>query len=206
MRPPAQPFVIGISGPSGAGKSTLARELADALSPMPTVISEDMYCVDRSDLSLRERARLNWDAPSAVDHPLLTRHLRALLNYSPVQAPKYDHGTFCRVGYVPVRPSAVVIVEGLLLFTHASIRTLCDYRVYLDTPQDLCLVRRLHRDKHHRGLTFEHTLRAYLASVRPMTQRFVVPQRKHAHTVLTAEGGAATRVVLRQIARRRKAA
>ena len=61
---------------------------------------------------------------------------------------------------------------------------LLDVRVFVDTPDDVRLMRRLRRDITERGRTFERTMEQYERTIRPMHFEFVEPSKRHADIII----------------------
>ena len=180
---PAEIYLIGIAGPSGAGKSYLATHLAAALDA--SVLTLDRYYRDLSHLPLEERARVNFDAPQALDHELIVEQVASLRNNQTVHLPVYDFATHTRTRRTEVlRPSDVVIVEGLFTLHWPSLRELLGTKVFVDLNDEVCLTRRQARDVRERGRTPESVVEQYAAIVAPMAQRYVRPTIVHADVVV----------------------
>ncbi len=62
----------------------------------------------------------------------------------------------------------------------AGAARLLDLSVYVDTPDEICLARRLTRDTIERGRTRDSVLEQYDATVRPMAFLHVRPSAMHA--------------------------
>jgi len=203
---PAQIYLIGIAGPSGSGKSFLARHLQSTLKA--EVLELDRYYRDLSHLPPAERARMNFDAPEALEHELLIEQVARLRGREAVQLPVYDFTTHTRSDRMePFQASEVVIVEGLFTLHWPGLRELLGTKVYVDLDDDVCLTRRTERDVRERGRTTESVMEQYEATVAPMARRFVRPTIAHADVVLTGtepiEDGVA-RVVEHYRGRRRR--
>jgi uridine kinase len=186
----ARPFILAIAGGTGSGKTTVAHRLADAFEPGQfALVKLDSYYRDRTDLSLEERNRINYDHPDAFDWALLRDQLRSLLAGNAVDVPVYDFAAHNRSDqFVTVEPARVVCVEGILVLNEAELRSLFDLRVYVDTDADVRFIRRLQRDVAERGRTSESVIDQYLTTVRPMHEQFVEPSKRHAHVIIP-EGG-----------------
>ncbi|MFB9885408.1 uridine kinase [Balneatrix alpica] len=190
------PVIIGIAGASGSGKTLLSHTLVEELgSSQVRVINEDSYYKDQSHLSMDERVKTNYDHPNAFDHDLLFEHLQQLLTGQGVEIPVYDYKLHTRSpDTIPVGPHKIIILEGLLIFTEARLRNLMHTRIYMDTPLDICLLRRIQRDVSERGRSVESVLEQYQATVRPMFLKYVNPSKEHAHLIVP--GGGRNRVAI----------
>ncbi len=188
------PCIIAIAGPSGSGKSLFAQTLVQAVREAApglrlSVIAEDAYYRDQSHLSMAQREAANYDHPDALDQALLCDHLKVLRAGRPVAVPVYDYTRHTRSAQTrEVAPAPVILVEGILLLANPSVRPLFDIRFYVDTPLDLCLLRRIERDLATRGRTLASITRQYEQSVRPMYHAFVRPSAEHADMVITGGG------------------
>lgn len=189
--PAIRPLILGLAGGTGSGKSTVARRVADALRASSSVafIDMDAYYRNFTHLSLEERRRVNWDHPDALDMDLLVEHLTELAAGRAVDKPIYDFVRHLRAAETePVRPAGVVVVDGILLFSDARLRELCDVKVFVDAEADVRLIRRLRRDMAVRGRPLEEILSQYMSTVRPMHQQFVEPSKRYADVIVPRGG------------------
>ena len=186
-----KPLVIGIAGGTGSGKTTVARRIAAAVpAEHVTTIEHDSYYRDRSHLTPEERDRINFDHPEALETSLLVEHLAELRAGRDVQMPLYDFATHTRREQTRgVRPTPVIVVEGILIFVDAALRDLFDVKIFVDTDSDIRAFRRIERDMTERGRSFESVREQYYATVRPMHLQFVEPSKRWAD-VIVPEGGA----------------
>ncbi|MGB1272501.1 MAG: uridine kinase [Endozoicomonas sp.] len=163
-------ILVGIAGASASGKSLLAETLMEELqSEHLCVISEDSYYRDQSHLNIEERIRTNYDHPESMDHALMLEHMKQLKNGDGVNVPLYDYTQHNRKEETRrVEPARVIIYEGILLFTSPAIRKAFDLRFFMDTPLDICLIRRMKRDILTRGRDVDSVIKQYLETVRPM--------------------------------------
>jgi uridine kinase len=185
-----KPLFIGIAGGTGSGKSTVARKIAEGLPPSSvSTIDHDSYYRDRSDLTLEQRAHLNYDHPDSLDNDLLVAHLEALHGGNIVDVPIYDFKSHSRMPEMRrVEPSRIVIVEGILVFVEERVRRLLDVKIFVDTDADIRVFRRVRRDLEQRGRTFQSVREQYYATVRPMHLQFVEPSKRWADLIIP-EGG-----------------
>ncbi len=129
---------------------------------------------------------MNFDAPEALDEELIVEQVTALRNNQPVQLPTYDFATHTRTRRTEeLRPSAVVIIEGLFTLHWPKLRELLGTKVFVDMDDEVCLARRQARDVRERGRTPESVVEQYAATVAPMAQRYVRPTIVHADVVVS---------------------
>jgi uridine kinase len=185
-----RPLVIGIAGGTGSGKTTVAAKIAESLPPdRAVVIQHDWYYLDRSHLTADARALINFDEPEALDNARLLSDLLALKDGQAAVCPQYDFASHTRLREGrPVAAHPIVIVEGILIFAIPELRDAFDLRVFVDTDDDIRLLRRIRRDIEDRGRDIGAIEEQYRATVRPMHQLHVAPSRRHAHLIIP-EGG-----------------
>lgn len=185
-----QPIIIGISGPSASGKSLLANTIVNNLgSGEVVVISEDAYYRDNNSLPFEVREKINYDHPDAFDHTLLAAHLRALQENKPIDIPIYSHSQHLRLPETRrIGRHSIIILEGILLFVDQALRELMDIRIFMSTPLDICLIRRLKRDVVERHRSFESVVHQYETTVRPMYLQFIEPSSRHADIIVPRGG------------------
>lgn len=183
-------IIIGISGPSGSGKSLISTSLLRKLgSEQVAIIQEDAYYRNIEDMPPAVRDCLNFDHPDSIDHDLLAEHLIKLQNQESVPVPRYDYASYARLADVDfVGPHRIIVLEGILIFADARLRELMDIKIYIETPLDICLMRRLRRDIEERGRTVDSVLQQYEATVRPMFLQFIMPS-KHFADLIVPRGG-----------------
>lgn len=185
-----QPLVVGIAGGTGSGKTTVAEKIADAIGHENVArLDQDSYYRDLSHLSAAEQRQHNFDHPDALEFELLTSHVRCLKGRQEVKKPVYSFHTSTRTGESQlIRPAEVIIVEGILVLWDEGLRETMDIKVFVDTDDDIRLVRRLLRDIHERSRTLERVIDQYMDTVRPSHLTFVEPSKRYADIIIP-EGG-----------------
>lgn len=191
------PIIIALAGGSGSGKSTLVEALLARLGPRADVIHEDAYYWPLShygapgDGPAREAliAGINYDAPKAKDIEHLARDLAALRAGRAVDIPIYDYTRHDRSNETRrIEPVELLLLEGIHALSMPAIKDLIDLSVYVDTPDDLRLARRIRRDVLERGRSVESVLSQYLGTVRPAHYRHTFPAKFEADLVIADEG------------------
>ena len=191
---PNKPTIITITGPSASGKTLFAQtihdELIDELGEAGiSILNEDAYYRAQSDLSMAEREQTNYDHPRAFEHDLLVEHLKQITENKTIDVPVYCYKTHTRLKETRVfTPTKIVLVEGILLLSNKTLREQFDIKVYMDTPLDICLVRRIERDLLERNRSIESVTGQYLETVRPMYYQFIEPSKAWADIVITRGG------------------
>ena len=195
----ASSYLIAMSGGSGSGKSTLADALIERLTPDRAVIfHEDGYYWPMRHYGPCETeaqraaiiAQANYDDPASKDTRHLVNDLRALKSGEPIDQPVYDFDKHDRNREQTFRidPRPVIILEGIHALSIPDLIPLIDLSIYVDTPDDLRLARRLRRDVLERGRTVENVLQHYLTTVRAAHYRFTHPSKFEADLVIADEG------------------
>ncbi len=181
-----KPFLIGIAGGTGSGKTLLATTLARKYAQVGVcILNQDSYYHDRSQLSVEERSRVNYDEAPAIDHDMLFAHLQKLVAGKAIEKPRYDFATHTRQAECDlVSPKPVVFLEGLFALWDPNCRALMGLKVYVEADADIRFIRRLRRDVLERGRTVEYVIAQYLQTVRPMHHAYVEPTRAYADLVV----------------------
>jgi uridine kinase len=187
---PKQPLLVAIVGGSGSGKSWLANKLQAALGPKAGRLSLDDFYRDRSHLSPAQRARINFDKPSAIDWTVFQSVLTSCSRWREAHVPRYDFKTHCRLPrWRLLKPKPIMLVEGLWLLRSPRLRKHFGFRIFLDAPMQLRLRRRLARDVTDRERSRKSVKDQFRKTVEPMHRKFVVPQVRFADIVLRSSSG-----------------
>jgi len=185
-----KPILIGITGGTGSGKSTVAKSIyRNFKKESISIIMQDSYYKDQSDMTFEERTKTNYDHPHAFDTPLLIKHLEMMLKGQAIEMPIYDFTIHNRKKEtLREEPKDIIIVEGILILEDKKLRDLFDIKIYVDTDADIRILRRLTRDIRDRGRTLESVVDQYLGVVRPMHLQFIEPTKRYADLIIP-EGG-----------------
>lgn len=185
-----KPVVIGVAGGSGSGKTSVTKAVYESFKGHSiTMLQQDYYYKDQSDVPFPERLKTNYDHPLAFDNDLLIAHIEKLLRYEPIQKPVYDYSLHTRSKeIIEVEPKDVIILEGILVLEDERLRNLMDIKLYVDTDADIRIIRRLSRDIKERGRTLDSVIDQYTNVVRPMHNQFIEPTKRYADVIIP-EGG-----------------
>lgn len=188
--PRKKPIVIGVTGGSGSGKTSVSRKILANFPDLSIVkIDQDYYYKDQSHLPLEERLKTNYDHPFAFDTDLLIDHLEKLIRFESIDEPVYDYEMHTRSNKViHQEPKDVILIEGILILEDKRMRDLMDIKVYVDTDDDIRIIRRIKRDIEERGRTLDSVINQYLTVVKPMHHQFIEPTKKFADIIIP-EGG-----------------
>ncbi|WP_418651138.1 uridine kinase [Tenacibaculum aestuariivivum] len=179
-------FIIGIAGGTGSGKTTIANQIINKLpQDEACIIPQDSYYNKIENLSYKERAKINFDHPSAIDFKLLISHITNLKNNKTIKQPIYSFIKHNRAEKsIKISPKKIIIVEGILIFNNVELRKLFDLKIFIDTDADERLIRRIYRDKKERDRNIDETLNRYQNTLKPMHQQFVEPSKKYADIII----------------------
>ena len=141
-------LIIGIAGGSGSGKTTVVNRMIDILPKDSVyVIAQDSYYWDNGHLSTEEKKKINFDHPDSIEWELMGRHLDMLKDGHTIDMPTYSYVDCARLDEtIRVEPREVTIVEGILVFTNANIRSRFGIKVFVDADDDDRLSRVMRRD------------------------------------------------------------
>lgn len=182
-------MIIGIAGGTGSGKTTLTNRLKERFGDDVTVIYHDNYYKRHDEMTYEERCLLNYDHPDAFDTDLMIEHIRALKEGKSIECPVYDFTVHNRSDKtLLIKPTKVIIVEGILIFQNTYLREQMDIKIFVDTDADVRILRRILRDVKERGRSLESVVNQYLTTVKPMHEQFVEPS-KRAADLIVLEGG-----------------
>lgn len=183
-------LLVGICGGSGSGKTTLAQNLVSKLGDKAVLLSMDAFYKYQSAPTYEERAKTNYDHPDAFDSDLLADCLAMLKDGKDVQIPVYDYTIHNRSDkpWEKVESKPVIVIDGILLFAFPKLVELMDLKVFVDTPADVRILRRLLRDVNERERSPESVVEQYLNTVKPMHDMFIEPTKTYAD-IIVPEGG-----------------
>lgn len=184
------PIIIGVTGGSGSGKTTVSQKILEELHGHSiSIIQQDSYYKDQAEKTMEERRAVNYDHPLAFDADLLYEHLKMLKNNQKIEVPIYDYKISTRSSEVIEQdPTDVIILEGILILADERIRDMLDIKVYVDTDDDIRIIRRIRRDMEQRARTLNSIINQYLTGVKPMYHQFIEPTKRYAD-VIVPEGG-----------------
>jgi len=183
-------ILIGIAGGTGSGKTSFAKAISsDFEKSEVTLIEQDSYYKDLSNLTLEERSLVNFDHPDAIDFKLMRNNLNELIRGNTIDVPNYDFTTHTRENESrEVEKHQIIILEGILALFDQIIRDMMDIKIYVETADDIRIIRRIKRDINKRNRTFDSVIEQYYKTVRPMHFEFVEPTKKYADIIIP-EGG-----------------
>lgn len=185
-----KPLIIGVAGGSGSGKTTVVNYICEHFAPQNILrLEHDSYYRDLKHMPFEERVKQNFDHPASLETELLIRHIQALIQGYPVEVPVYDFARHIRKeDTITATPTKVILIDGILIFSEPELLELMDVKIFVDTDDDIRLLRRIKRDITQRGRTIESVMEQYENFVRPMHLKFVEPSRRYADIIIPHGG------------------
>lgn len=185
------PIIIAISGGSGSGKSTLCdRIVKDFEEDCVSIIREDdYYKTVPTGISHKD---YNFDSPESRDHEKLKNDIDKL-KYNPeyeLKIREYDFKKRESSGkYIIIKRKKYIIIEGTHVLSPDMVGKY-DVSVYIDTPDDIRILRRIKRDVEERGRDIQEIIEQYDKYVRPMHIKYTAAWGNSADIVLKDDSGA----------------
>lgn len=184
-----KPYIVGVAGGSASGKTEIVKTLKKHFEDKIEIIEHDNYYFAHDNLTMDERASLNYDHPQAFETDLLIEHVKKIINNEEIDIPTYDFTIHTRSSETLKKvPKPIVIVEGILVLENEELRNLMDMKVFVDCDGDVRLKRRITRDVVERDRTIESILTQYMETVKPMHELFVEPSKKFADLIVPKGG------------------
>lgn len=181
-----KPIIIGVTGGSGGGKTSVSRAILDSFpNARIAMIQHDSYYRDQAHLSFEERIKTNYDHPLAFETDFMIEQLKELLAGRSVDIPIYDYTQHTRSDKTFRQdPQDVIIVEGILVLEDERLRNLMDIKLFVDTDDDIRIIRRIKRDMMERGRSLESIIEQYTSVVKPMYHQFIEPSKRYADIIV----------------------
>jgi uridine kinase len=132
-----------------------------------------------------ERKAINFDHPDAFDWKLLAEHIQMLKEGKAVEQPTYSYIESNRQKEtIHVDPKPVIIIEGIMALHSKKLRDMMDLKIFVDTDDDVRLIRNIRRDVVERGRTVDMVLDRYEKVLKPMHEQFIEPTKQYADLII----------------------
>jgi uridine kinase len=193
--------IIGICGGSASGKSTLAEKLQEKIGPGNcAILSMDNFYIDFVNQGYNPE-EINYDHPESFDIKSLVSSIKHLKLGESCSIPLYDFTTHTRLNEACIiGKHPYIIVEGLFLYIFPEISSLFSLKIFLDTPPEIRLQRRIERDMQNRGRSRESVIRQFEYTVKPMHDQYVEKNKELADIIV--DGKAPFKGPIEQILKR----
>ena len=181
-----KPILILVAGGTASGKTTVVNEITSYFNSSDiSVLLMDNYYKKRDDFSLEERKLINYDHPDSFDLELLKNDLKSLQKGNIIYSPSYDFKIHNRSdSKIAIRPSKVIILEGILSMYDNDIRNLANIKIFVESESDIRFIRRLKRDTTEIGRSLDDVINQYLKTVKPMHDLYVEPCKRFADIII----------------------
>ncbi|CDR30417.1 Uridine kinase [Acholeplasma oculi] len=181
-----KPYLIIVAGGSASGKSTVVKAILEKSGIKDCLtINQDDYYKNQDHMTMEERLLVNYDHPLSIDNDVLYQDLISLLEGKTILKPIYDYKNYTRSDQTEtIEPKPIIILEGILSLTDKSIRNLADLKLYVESDDDLRLIRRIKRDVKERGRSLDSVVDQYLNTVKPMYHKYVKPTKRYADMII----------------------
>lgn len=216
--------ILLLSGPSGSGKTTTAKKIAEILDGRGIkthTVSLDNYFLPASRFHevMDENGRVDYESPSRIDIPLLTKQMEQLSNCEEVTLPRFDfakqesyegeklkrekNDIIVFEGIHALNPLVTSETENFARCMYVSIRTRIEYAEgKLLQPKFIRLMRRIIRDRLYRGRDIKETLDMF-DSVERGENLYIMPYKQRAEfsvdTFFPYEAGAYKPIIINQL-------
>ena len=183
-----QTITVGIAGGTGSGKTSVTKSILEELKKTginSILLEQDSYYKRNDHLTYEERVSLNYDHPDSIDFDLLKEHILTLKEGKSIEKPIYDFQVHNRKNETEhIEAANLIIVEGILILAIPKIRELFDARIFVDTDDDVRIIRRIKRDMSERGRSLDSIIAQYLGAVKPMYHEFIEPTKRYADLII----------------------
>ncbi len=183
-------ILIGIAGGTGSGKTSIAKKLSSKFDKSDIIlIEQDSYYKDLSNITMPERNKVNFDHPNSIDFELMIKDLKNLIKGNETKIPIYDFTTHTRAKKSKtLNKHRIILLEGIFSLFNDKIRNMMSIKIYVETPSDIRILRRIKRDIEQRKRTLESVTKQYYENVRPMHIKFVEPTKQYADIIVPMGG------------------
>ena len=182
--------LVSISGITCSGKTYLARTLErdlDALDLDTTVIHLDDFFRSHNDPDIPKDAHGHpiFDMHSSFHTDEFISAVSALACGRAASIPRYDLSRNERMPGTTVRAEDAVIAEGLFANSFLKRASLEAIAVYVETPLDVCLARRIERDVKRWNVSPDKVIEAWRRKVLPYLNLQRDPEKECADIIVT---------------------
>ena len=119
----------------------------------------------------------------------MKKHLSEFLQGKIIERPIYSFAEHTREKRTEIiHPVDLIIFEGILALYNKEIRSMMNYKFFINTDLDECLRRRMGRDIGERGRTFESVSKQWKDTVKPSYTRYILPSIKNADFIVNWDG------------------
>jgi uridine kinase len=181
-----KPFVIGICGGSGSGKTSFVRYLRQSFTEdQICLVSQDDYYLPREQQQLDENGAYNFDLPASFNKKKFRTDINLLMEGKEVTIKEHVfNNPSVEPALITFKPAPIIVVEGLFVFHFKKVAPIFDLKIFINTKENLKVIRRIHRDQIERGYPIADVLYQYQHHVLPAFERYILPYKEEADIVI----------------------
>lgn len=177
-----RPFVFGIAGDSGVGKSTLSSTLKG------TIGHENLVILNGDDAHRWERGNKNWLVYTHLNPASNTIHndteqLYALVNGQSIERVQYNHSTGRFSKPHTINNNQFILFQGLHPFLTKDLRKIFNFKIYIETEEQLRLKWKIKRDSTIRRQPVTKVIKE-IKRRESDAKKFVHPQKEFADWII----------------------
>lgn len=186
-----KPFIAGITGQSGSGKTFLLNKLRSGFAEGNIcLLSQDHYYYPKERQSKDVNGQLNFDLPESIDSQALYSDLLKLTRGETITRPEYTfNNPAAKPQLLHVKPAPLIVVEGLFILHYRDILSLIDLSIFVEAPEEICLQRRIRRDREERGYDEQAVRYQWDHHVSPAYRKYLLPYREKADYIILNNTG-----------------
>lgn len=176
-----KPILINISGKSGVGKTTIASLLTQIIGTDKCILlsTDDLHKYERNNPIWEKTTHFN---PQANNIELGDFHINQLLKHKSIYRSLYNHNSGKFDPPKLITPKPFIINEGLHAFYSNKMKQLSDFKIYVDTDEELTKLWKIKRDTKYRGKSKSEVLKSI--RLRKKDEPYIEQQKKYADLIL----------------------
>lgn len=184
--------IIAVCGGAASGKSFIIKSIKHYLRNLgykPTTIRERNFLlkIPGSEENLSQEVIKNYDFDhyNAIDWKLFEEAIKTLSESRPFDCPVYSiFDNQPSIITKKLEPSNVILLEGRLFLNNDYIRNRCNFKIYLDTDQDIILSRTIIKNQKMKNIPLEEIISKYTQFIKPNFEKYVEPSKKYADMII----------------------
>lgn len=150
-----------------------------------SLVSQDNYYRPAEEQQRDANGWLNFDLPDSLYREDFHRDLEALSRGELVRRKEYTFNNPAVVpGMIEVRPTPIIVTEGLFVFHYDEVWHMLDYKVFLHADERIRLARRIERDARERGYPESEVRYQWENHVMPADRQYLQPFRPHCDLIV----------------------
>ena len=181
-----RPFLIGVTGGSGSGKTSFIHALRNRYTTDEVcIISQDDFYRPLHEQTNDDKGIVNYDLPEAIDLKKFTATIKRLIKGQDVTMQEYTfNNKFKKPKQLTFIAAPVIVVEGLFVYHHPTLKSLLDLKIYIEAKENLKVIRRIRRDQIERNLPLDMVLYQYENHVLPAFENFILPHKDEVDIII----------------------